>query len=172
MTMTPRSIFTRTWRSFHFQLQIEIGTLYYPILLFKYSFHSSNSTRSRKDARLRSKFYSASFPDLDDALSSFNHIILMHPLPSIVQFVRFLSALVRMKQYHTVLSSSRKTDSLGISRSVNSLNILINCYCRLHRVDFGFSVLGKSLKLGLEPDIVTFTTLIDGMCKDSTINRQ
>ncbi|KAF2309091.1 hypothetical protein GH714_000416 [Hevea brasiliensis] len=108
--------------------------------------------------------------DVDDVLASFNHIILMHPLPSIVHFSRFLSALVRMKQYHTVLSLSRTIESLGISHNVHSLNILINCFCRLHLVDFGFSIFGKILKIGMDPDIVTFNTLINGLCIEGKIN--
>ncbi|KAG8639921.1 hypothetical protein MANES_13G005400v8 [Manihot esculenta] len=162
------------FRIFHSPLLM--GTIHSPTLLFTCSFHSSSSSRSaskrtHKDASLKSKFYSASFRDLDDALASFNHIILFHPLPSIDKFGRFLSALVRIKQYHTVVSLFRKIELLRISHNVYSLNILINCYCRLHHVDFAFSILGKFLKLGVKPDIVTFNTLIDGLCKEGKINR-
>ncbi|WRX25018.1 Pentatricopeptide repeat - like 10 [Theobroma cacao] len=47
---------------------------------------------------------------------------------------------------------------------VYTLSIMLNCFCRLHRVDFGFSVFGKMLKLGLHQSIVTFSTLINGLC--------
>ncbi|KAH1063651.1 hypothetical protein J1N35_028638 [Gossypium stocksii] len=38
------------------------------------------------------------------------------------------------------------------------------------RIDFGFSVLGKMLKLGVEPSAVTFSTLINGLCNQSKIS--
>ncbi|XP_017604706.1 pentatricopeptide repeat-containing protein At5g16640, mitochondrial-like [Gossypium arboreum] len=37
------------------------------------------------------------------------------------------------------------------------------------RIDFGFFVLGKMLKLGVEPDVVTFSTLINGFCNQNKI---
>ncbi|GAV65362.1 LOW QUALITY PROTEIN: PPR domain-containing protein/PPR_2 domain-containing protein, partial [Cephalotus follicularis] len=52
----------------------------------------------------------------------------------------------------------------GIKHDFCTLIILINCFCRLSRLHFGFSILGKMLKLGLEPDSVTFNTLINGLC--------
>ncbi|XP_043805695.1 pentatricopeptide repeat-containing protein At5g16640, mitochondrial-like [Manihot esculenta] len=179
MMITPKLRFTKALslasaiRSFHFPLLWELGNIQSPTLLFTYPFNSSStstSTHTHKDASVRSKFYSASFRDVDDALASFNHIILMHPLPSRVPFSRFLSALVRMKQYHTVVSLSRKIESLGMSHDVCSLNILINCFCLLHHADFGFSTLGKILKIGLEPNIVTFNILINGLCINGKIN--
>ncbi|KAF2298418.1 hypothetical protein GH714_023519 [Hevea brasiliensis] len=174
MKMSARRIFTTTERFFRFQLQTEMGIIQSPSLLFTNYFHSSASTHNPKDAKsqrfLRSKFNSSSFRDVDDALAFFNHIILLRPLPSIVQFCRFLSALVGMKQYHTVISLSRTIESLGISHDIYSLSILIDCFCRLHLVNFGFSILGKIIKFGLEPNTVTFTTLIKGLCIDGKIN--
>lgn len=41
---------------------------------------------------------------------------------------------------------------------------MINCYCHLKTVDFGFCVLGRFLKVGFEPDCVVITTLIRGLC--------
>ncbi|KAG8646598.1 hypothetical protein MANES_09G016612v8 [Manihot esculenta] len=143
----------RKSRSFHLQLQGAIGTIQSPFLfLFTNYCHSSTSTL--EDARfLTNNFKSASFTRLDDAIASFNHVIHMHPLPSRAQFSRFLSALVKMKQYHTVFSMSKTIELVGISHDVYSLNILINCFCRLHLVDFGFSVFGKMFKFGLEPAV-------------------
>ncbi|KAJ9162532.1 hypothetical protein P3X46_022305 [Hevea brasiliensis] len=167
--MSARRIFTSAGRFFHFQLQMEMGIIQSPSLLFANYFHSSTSMHVPKDAKSQ-RFLRSKFKDIDDALASFNHIILMRPLPSIVQFCRFLSALVGMKQYHTVISLCRTIESLGISHSVYSLSILINCFCRLHLVNFGFSILGKFIKFGLEPNTVTFTTLINGLCIDGKIN--
>lgn len=46
---------------------------------------------------------------------------------------------------------------------MHSLGILANCYRHLGRVDFGFSLLGKRLKLVFPPDCVFFNTLINGL---------
>ncbi|KAJ9185036.1 hypothetical protein P3X46_004711 [Hevea brasiliensis] len=145
-----RSIFTRC---FHFQLLMDMGIIQSPSLLlftnyfhcFNYSTYTSNSTHKLEGASsqsfLGSKFNSASFRDVDDALAYFNRIILMHPLPCI--------------ESHTMFA----------------LSILMNCFCRLHLMDFDFSILEKILKIGLEPNIVIFNTLINGLCIVVKINR-
>ncbi|KAK5843448.1 hypothetical protein PVK06_005905 [Gossypium arboreum] len=60
---------------------------------------------------------------------------------------------------------------LGVSHNDYSFNILINCFCQLGGIDFGFSVLVKILKLSVKPDVVTFYTLIKGLCKRSKISQ-
>ncbi|KAL6276001.1 hypothetical protein ACE6H2_019602 [Prunus campanulata] len=52
---------------------------------------------------------------------------------------------------------------------VVTLNILINCYCHLNQMGFSLSVLGNFFKLGLEPDVLTFTTLIDGFLFENRV---
>uniref|UniRef100_A0A199UD67 Pentacotripeptide-repeat region of PRORP domain-containing protein n=1 Tax=Manihot esculenta TaxID=3983 RepID=A0A199UD67_MANES len=161
----------RKSRSFHLQLQGAIGTIQSPFL-FLFTNYSHSSTSTLEDARFfTNNFKSASFTRLHDAIASFNHVIHMNPLPSRVHFNRFLSALVKMKQYHSVLSMSKTIELLGISHDVYSLSILINCFCHLHLVDFGFSVFGKMLKFGLEPTTVTFNSLINGLCMESKIDK-
>ncbi|XWS74544.1 hypothetical protein CRYUN_Cryun01aG0007100 [Craigia yunnanensis] len=75
-----------------------------------------------------------------------------------------LGTIVRMKHYETAVSLLRQMEFLGIYHDVYTLSILLNCFCGLHRVGFGFSVLGRMLKLGLQPVTVTFNTLIYGLC--------
>ncbi|CAN1239850.1 Pentatricopeptide repeat-containing protein At1g62930, chloroplastic [Linum grandiflorum] len=60
-------------------------------------------------------------------------------------------------------------ESAGIRHDLYTLSMLTNCFCRLGRVDYGFSVLGKVFRLGFEPNVVMFTTLIDGLCKDGNV---
>ncbi|XP_034674994.1 pentatricopeptide repeat-containing protein At1g62680, mitochondrial-like [Vitis riparia] len=74
-----------------------------------------------------------------------------------------------MKHYSTVLSLSKQMDSLGIPSDVYILAIVINSFFHLSRVDFGFSILGKILKLGHQPYTATFTTLIRGLCVEGKI---
>lgn len=69
-----------------------------------------------------------------------------------------------MKHYHTVLSLSRKIESLGISHDTCLMLMLITP-CEFWLLNFE-----KNLKHGLEPNIVTFATFIVGSLK-SKINR-
>ena len=52
---------------------------------------------------------------------------------------------------------------LGIAPNVYTLTVLINCFCHLNRVDFGFSVLARLLKLGYQPNLITLSTLVKGL---------
>ncbi|KAJ6924999.1 hypothetical protein NC652_018067 [Populus alba x Populus x berolinensis] len=109
---------------------------------------------------------SSSFRNIDDALASFNHMLHRKPLPCIIQFAKLLSAIVKMGQYYdVVISLSKQMELVGLSPNTYTLSIFMNCFCQLQRVDLGFSVLAKVIKLGLQPTIVTFTTLINGLCK-------
>ena len=140
----------RNWRSpclspAAFNLLRQLGK---PKSVDSLTFVSSTSTRNY------------GFDKFDDALNKFDEMVHMHPRPSIVEFSKLLGAIVRMKHYETAVSLLRQMELLGIHHDDYSLNILLNCFCRLHRMNFGFSVLGKMLKLGLQPSIITFSTLI------------
>ncbi|MFQ6659886.1 hypothetical protein Gotur_028609, partial [Gossypium turneri] len=94
------------------------------------------------------------FDNVDHALILFNKMIEKYPKPSIVEFTKLFAAIVRMKQYAIAIPMCSQMELLGVSHNVYSMSILINCFCQLGRIDFGFSVLGKMLKLGVEPDVV------------------
>jgi pentatricopeptide repeat protein len=105
-----------------------------------------SSNQFLKSVRDRCK--SRSFRNLDDALGVFDRMLHMHPLPSIVDFNRLLTAIARMKHHSTMISLIKEMELLGIAPNVYILGVLINCFCHLNRVDFGFSILAKILKLG------------------------
>ncbi|GAV64217.1 PPR_2 domain-containing protein [Cephalotus follicularis] len=104
------------------------------------------------------------FSGIDDALASFHGMLRMHPRPHVVQFTKVLTSLVKFKQYAAVVSLCKRMESLGIKHDVYTVTVLINCFCRLFHLHFGFSILGKMLNLGLEPSTVTSNTLINGLC--------
>ncbi|XP_040967082.1 pentatricopeptide repeat-containing protein At5g16640, mitochondrial-like [Gossypium hirsutum] len=95
------------------------------------------------------------FDNVDDALILFNKMTEKHPKPSIVEFTKLLAPIGRMKHYAIVVSMCSQMELLGVSHNAYSLNILINCW--------------KMLKLGVEPDVVTFSTLINGFCNQNKI---
>uniref|UniRef100_A0A803KNV2 Pentatricopeptide repeat-containing protein n=1 Tax=Chenopodium quinoa TaxID=63459 RepID=A0A803KNV2_CHEQI len=100
-------------------------------------------------------------------------MLSLDPLPSAMDFNHLFIAISKMrpqKHHSVVISLSRQLELSGFRPNKNSLGSLTNCYCHLGRVDFGFSLLGKRIKLGYEPDIVIFTTLINGLIDENCNN--
>jgi pentatricopeptide repeat protein len=127
------------------------------------AFFSSSSSISSRDKHQND---ASSFRNIDDALAYFNHMLHRKPRPCIIQFNKLLSAIVKMRHYHdAVISLSKQMELAGLSPDTYTLHMLINCFFQLQRVDLGFSVLAKIIKLGLQLTIVTFNTLINGLCK-------
>ncbi|KAL9230458.1 hypothetical protein vseg_005804 [Gypsophila vaccaria] len=67
--------------------------------------------------------------------------------------------------HSTVISLLRELNLSGVRPDLHSDCILTNCYCHLGRADFGFSIFGKSLKLGnpVGSNIVVLNTLLKGL---------
>ncbi|TYI84818.1 hypothetical protein E1A91_D05G392500v1 [Gossypium mustelinum] len=130
------------------------------------NFHSSSSSSSNTIAphikALSKKAMSVRGKGKRD--DGFENMIGRYPVPSILEFTKLFAAIVRMKHYAIVVSMCSQMELLGVSHDVYSMSILINCFCQLDRIDFGLSILGKMLKLGVEPSAVTFSTLINGLC--------
>ncbi|MED6132798.1 hypothetical protein PIB30_022110 [Stylosanthes scabra] len=101
---------------------------------------------------------------VDDAIASFDSLLNKRPLPSIVEFNKILGFLVKTDQYRIVVSLVPQLECRGITPSVITLSILINCFCHLSLMDSAFSVLAKITKLGHELNVITLTTLLKGFC--------
>uniref|UniRef100_A0A803L465 Uncharacterized protein n=1 Tax=Chenopodium quinoa TaxID=63459 RepID=A0A803L465_CHEQI len=105
------------------------------------------------------------FFNLKLPLSLFNQLTSLRPLPCVIVFNQLFTAISKLKRLHphsTIISLSRQLELLGIRSDRHSFGILANCYCHLGRVDSGFSLMAKSLKLGYPPNDYTFNTLING----------
>ncbi|KAL0414046.1 UNVERIFIED_CONTAM: putative pentatricopeptide repeat-containing protein, mitochondrial [Sesamum radiatum] len=129
-------------------------------------FFSSNvHTSSHKDSPFSSKsrIDFSSINDVDDAVCLFRDMVRMRPKPSVVQFNKLLTVVVKMEHYTVALYLFDKMRQLGVPVDYITMNIAINCYCLLNRVDFGFAILGTFFKGGCEPDVTTFNTLIKGL---------
>ena len=118
---------------------------------------------------IRDECKSRSLRNVDHALDLFDTMLHMHPLPFIVDFNKLFAAIPRMKHYSLPISLIKRMESFGISPDVYTLTILINCFCHLIQVDFGFSVLATILKLGYHPNPVILTTLVKGLCLQGNI---
>ena len=112
---------------------------------------------------VRNECKSGSFRNLDQALDLFDKMLHLSPLPSIVDFTQLLGAIVRVKHYSHVITLIKQIESYGISLDLYSLTILINCFCHLNHLDFGFSVLATIFKLGYQPNHITLNTLVKGL---------
>ena len=151
-----------------------------PFHAFTYS--TNNNSSRRENAKIpnqnpiqllksvRDHCKSGTFKNLDHALDLFDKMLHMHPLPSIVDSTQLLGAIARMKHYAVVITLIRNMGSFGITPNVYTLNVLINCYCHLNRVDFGFSVLATILKLGYQPTQSTLNTLLKGLCLQGNVS--
>ncbi|XP_021773278.1 pentatricopeptide repeat-containing protein At1g62680, mitochondrial-like [Chenopodium quinoa] len=99
-------------------------------------------------------------------INIFDKLINDRPLPPIATFTSILKSILKVRHYSAAIPLFKKLCLLHdqILPDLCALNMNIECYCRLNQVDLGFSLLGKIIKLGYEPDIVTFTNLIHGLC--------
>lgn len=126
----------------------------------------TNETESETLHRLRCN---SGLSNLQDAVNLFNHLLQMRPLPSIIRINKVLGMIAKMGHYGTVLSFVGKLKVLSFQVDLYTLNIEINCYCHLNGVDFGFSLLGGLFKRAYIPNVVTFTTLINGLISEDKI---
>lgn len=99
----------------------------------------------------------------------FREMMRIRPQPPVALFSNLLNAVVKMDQYTAALSMFDEMRQSGAPMNVCTMNIVINCYCLLNRVDLGFAMVGSLLKLGYVPDAVTFTTLIKRLCVNDKV---
>jgi pentatricopeptide repeat protein len=155
---------------YHERVSFHAQNCYYYRSFSATSPNTTNSVRDNVESpnqflkSVRDQCISGSLRNLGDALCLFDRVLHMHPLPSIVVFNRLLSAIARMKYHSTVISLIKEMELLGIAPDACTLGVLINCFCHLNRVDVGFSILARILKLGFQPHYIILNTLVGGLC--------
>ncbi|KAL0456630.1 UNVERIFIED_CONTAM: putative pentatricopeptide repeat-containing protein, mitochondrial [Sesamum latifolium] len=137
------------------------GIFTHPLSFLSSSFHDLSHKNRPFSPKPRIDFNC--IHEADDAVFLFRQMVRMRPQPRVVDFNKLLIAVVKMKQYSVALNLFDKMRQLGTPVSEYTLNIVINCYFLLNRVDFGFAILSSFFKLGYEPNVTTFTTLIKGL---------
>ncbi|KAK9707516.1 hypothetical protein RND81_07G202500 [Saponaria officinalis] len=106
------------------------------------------------------------FPNAEIPVSIFDQLRCLRPRPCIILFTRLFTAMCKIRPhppFSTVVTFSNQLEVSGLRPDCHSVGILANCYCRLGRVDFAFSLFGKRLKLGYPPDVFIVTTLLNGL---------
>ncbi|GLT68525.1 hypothetical protein SLA2020_407460 [Shorea laevis] len=101
---------------------------------------------------------------LDEALHFFDYMIRMLPLPPASSFNHLLGALAKIQCHDHLISFYQRLNSVGVFPDIRTLNILLNCCCKMGLASDGFLVLGKILRGGYTPTSATFSTLIKGLC--------
>ncbi|XP_058106457.1 pentatricopeptide repeat-containing protein At3g22470, mitochondrial-like [Magnolia sinica] len=107
---------------------------------------------------LSNSIRAGAFVRLEDVVGLFDRMLRSQPLPSVQTFNHLLATVARMRHYSTVISFHREMNWLGIPSDIYTRNILLNCFCHLNGVGFGFAVLSNILKRGHEPDAATLAT--------------
>ncbi|KAH0904429.1 hypothetical protein HID58_043932 [Brassica napus] len=112
---------------------------------------------------------------LNEALDLFARMSHSRPLPSLGDFTRLLTAIAAMEdeeeRYDVVVSLFDQMRRIGVSPLLYTCNIVINSLCQSSRTYYtAFAFLGKMLKLGFEPDVFTFTSLLGGLCNRNRVD--
>ncbi|XP_020552858.1 putative pentatricopeptide repeat-containing protein At1g12700, mitochondrial isoform X3 [Sesamum indicum] len=144
------------------------GTFTQSLSLFSSSFHDLSHNNNRPFSPTPRIDFSC-IHGVDDAVFLFREMLRMRPQPCVVEFNKLLTSIVKMKKYSVTLNVFDEMRQSGASVDEYTLNIVINCYCLLNRVDFGFAILGSFFKRGYEPNIITFNTLIKGLFLDDKV---
>ncbi|KAL0456604.1 UNVERIFIED_CONTAM: putative pentatricopeptide repeat-containing protein, mitochondrial [Sesamum latifolium] len=120
----------------------KLGTSSLPFSFFSSNFRSIGHKDGPFSPKPRIDF--SCINEVDDAVFLFREMVRMRPQPSVVQFTKLLSIIVKMKQYRVALNVF---DEMRQSRApVN---------------DF--------FKRGYEPNVTTFTTLVKGLFLDDKV---
>ncbi|KAL0456607.1 UNVERIFIED_CONTAM: putative pentatricopeptide repeat-containing protein, mitochondrial [Sesamum latifolium] len=144
-----------------------LGTSSLPFSFLSSDFHSLSRVDGPFSPKLRIDF--SCIHEVDDAVFLFREMVRMRPQPSVVQFTKLLNVIVKMKQYRVALNVFDEMRQSGAPVDEYTLTIVINCYCLLNRVDFGFAILGSFFKHGNKPNVTTFNTLIKGLFLDDKV---
>ncbi|KAJ9564919.1 hypothetical protein OSB04_000885 [Centaurea solstitialis] len=128
--------------------------------------HSNPKQQSHLQSLVNFNFKSSAI-NLNHASHHFDYMILLQPFPPISSFNQLLNSVSKAKNHRyrkvAAIFFYRRMNKAQIGPNLVTLNIVLNCYCDLNEVDFGFGVLGLILKRGFTPDNVTYTTLVKGL---------
>ncbi|KAI8566382.1 hypothetical protein RHMOL_Rhmol02G0036300 [Rhododendron molle] len=126
--------------------------------------HVVATTNRTQIQELLSEKSKLGFAKLDDALSVFHRMAQIRHGFSVINFNQLLTAIAKMKHYSTVISLYKDKEICAVRIPVDdrTLNILVNCFCRLNQIECGFAILGIFYKCGYVPGVGTFNTLING----------
>ncbi|CAL8161648.1 unnamed protein product [Prunus armeniaca] len=135
-------------------------------------FHGSSQSSNQNPSKSKSRDPQHPFDvtNLGDASNMFDKMLKQGRRPSVVRFTQLLGQVAKLKHYSVVISWYKQITLLGVVPDAFILNIIVNCFGRLNQMDASFSVLALFFKLGLQPDVTTFNTLIRGLGLDNRVH--
>ncbi|KAL3850015.1 hypothetical protein ACJIZ3_011897 [Penstemon smallii] len=143
---------------------LQAVSIHHSFDLFSVNLHTSVSHKGRSYFPPKPIIFDFnSINKVEDVICIFRDMLRRRPLPYVIHFNKSLTSVVKMKQYSIALLLFDEMRQLGVPAHDYTMNIAINCYCLLNRVDFGFSILCNFFKCGIQPNVTTFNTLIKGL---------
>ncbi|RZC47863.1 hypothetical protein C5167_040812 [Papaver somniferum] len=122
------------------------------------NYYGAGTQISQLESFVRDECKSGRIKKLDDGLKYFDQLISQRPLPSNATFCHVLGSLSKIKCHSDVILLHKKMSLVGVQPDIFTFTILINCCCKLGKVDHGFCFLGEIIKRGYHPDTITFYT--------------
>ncbi|KAL8151415.1 hypothetical protein V2J09_021223, partial [Rumex salicifolius] len=103
-----------------------------------------------------------------EANQALDYMLQLNPQPPNSSFNLLLGSIVKIKHYTDAICCYKRMCSNGLVPDFITLNIVQNSCCYLNS-GLGFSVFGLILKKGFRPNVVTFTSLVKGLCMEGRI---
>ncbi|KAM0038135.1 putative tRNA-binding domain, tetratricopeptide-like helical domain superfamily [Helianthus debilis subsp. tardiflorus] len=104
--------------------------------------------------------------DIDEI---FDELLERDPIPPVESFNMFLGSVLKKKEHGALSHIFRKMNMYKLPIDMYTLNMVTKGFSELRKVDFGFSLVGLSFKLGFKPDVITIGTLVDGLVKEERL---
>jgi len=90
---------------------------------------------------------------------------------TISNYSDILLALVRAGEFESAISLFARFGCMGCPRIRGPFFIMIRCFCKKNEPDEGIQVLDEMVARGFYPNVVTFTFLIDSLCKRGRLKK-
>ncbi|PWA83043.1 AB hydrolase 4 family [Artemisia annua] len=116
------------------------------------------------------RFYSGVSRESAAAEDVITEMLRRKPMPSIVDFNNEIVELSRKGHYLKATESFRKMNMAGVKMSEHTISIVTNCFGKLKLMDQGLSLLGHSIKSGLEIDDHVIASIVDGLMFENRVD--
>nr|XP_043630502.1 pentatricopeptide repeat-containing protein At1g62910-like [Erigeron canadensis] len=98
---------------------------------------------------------------VDDVLNKFNGLTQTRPLPCVCKFNQLLDDVFHMEHYPHSVQLFKQMCAIGVPVDECTAKFAIQSYSGMNEIRQGFAVLGYCFKLGIEPDISSYNTLLN-----------
>ncbi|KAJ9556822.1 hypothetical protein OSB04_011436 [Centaurea solstitialis] len=127
-------------------------------------FHSDSASNHHSHLTMCQKI-----TKLDHALQLFDQMTQRQPLPSVVKFNQLLQSVTKMKHYSCSIHLFKQMTAIGVPVDVYTTNIVTKCCCQMSCTSEGFAVVAYGFRRGVDPDVYTFSTLLNGLILEDRI---